>query len=268
VGIERQLASDFGLQAMFVYKNEGDFIRVNDVRSSFEPLPFEDTFEGRTQVLTVFDRTTPASEALYLVTNRDDFDQSYKSFILQANKRWSTNWQLNGSYEWQRSLGYSGSNPGSIQNAGSLNQRSFGRDPNDLIDAYGRLPADSAHIVKVTSTYEAPWGIHAAMRLRFEQGRPYGRTINVTGLSQGRRVVLAEERGLYHLDNLYDVGIRIDKDFVFDESKRLRLSLDIFNLLNSSAATTVLNNSSQGSFGVPTAIVYPRQAMVGVRFEF
>jgi hypothetical protein len=122
--------------------------------------------------------------------------------------------------------------------------------------------------MKVTSTYEAPWGIHAAVRLRFEQGRPYGRRINVRGLSQGRRVVLAEPRGGYQLDNLYDIGIRLDKDFSFGENKRLRLSLDIFNLLNSDAATAVLNNSSQGDFGLPTAIVYPRQAMVGVRFEF
>ncbi len=272
VGVERQLAPDFGLQAMFVYKTEDDFIRVEDVRSTFEPLPYEDTFEGETQTLTVFDRVSPASEALYLVTNRDDFDQSYKSFILQANKRWSGSWQLNGSYEWQRGVGYSGVQagrfPGALQNAGSLNQNSFGADPNDLTNAYGRLPSDSTHIMKVTSTYEAPWGIHAAVRLRFEQGRPYGRAINVRGLSQGRREVLAEPRGEYQLDNIYDVGIRLDKDFSFGENKRLRLSLDIFNLLNSDAVTAVPNNSSQENFGVPTAIVFPRQAMVGVRFEF
>ena len=40
-------------------------------------------------------------------TNRDDFRQKYNTVVAQAYKRLSNRWQLQGSYQWERSEGYS-----------------------------------------------------------------------------------------------------------------------------------------------------------------
>ena len=66
--------------------------------------------------------------------------------------------------------------------------------------------------------------------------------------------------------------IRIDKDFLFSEGEqRLRLSVDIYNLFNADTVNNLRNNSTEAgeaNFGQPLAVVAPRRAMVGIRFEF
>jgi hypothetical protein len=86
------------------------------------------------------------------------------------------------------------------------------------------------------------------------------------------RRVQAEPRASYFLPAVNEFQIRIDKDFVFGSGgQRLRLSVDIYNLFNADTANDVRNNSSDtgdDDFGQPLAVVAPRRAMVGIRFEF
>jgi outer membrane receptor protein involved in Fe transport len=272
VGIEREVIPDLGLDLSFIYKKDNDFIRVRDVRGDYAQIPFTDTFGGETQTLQVWNRTSPSSQSLFQVTNRDDFEQDYKSFIVQAYKRFSRNWQLQGSYQWQRGEGTGRGTLGvGAQSFSGLSHRSFGRDPNDLINATGRLFTDSTNNVRLSATYQAPAGFHIGARYSYESGRPYGRLINVTGLRQGVREVLAEPRGSYFLPAVNELQVRIDKDFTFSESTRLRAYIDIYNLFNADTFTEVRNNSSEAGeedFGQSLAIVAPRRAMIGLRFEF
>jgi outer membrane receptor protein involved in Fe transport len=273
VGVERQIQSSFGVTAYFVVKKENNFIRLDDTGGVYAPQPFVDTFNGRTQTITVFNRTSPSAQSLFEVTNRNDLDQDYKTFAIETNKRFSNRWQLQASYQWQRSLIY---NRGNIASQGfnTLNRNGYGRDPNDLINAYGRSAVDSRAGVRLSGTWEAPWGIHVGARYYYDAGRPYGRIVNVR-LNQGVRPVLAEGRGVYLLPSLNDVGIRLDKDIGFGDAsagRRVRLSLDLINLLNSDTPTNIRNNSSQadyydGTVGVLN-VVEPRRAQVGIRIEF
>jgi hypothetical protein len=66
------------------------------------------------------------------------------------------------------------------------------------------------------------------------------------------------------------MGIRIDKDFRFKENMRLRLSFDIFNVLNRANPINVRNNSTQAGadFGESLDVPGPRRAQLGIRFEF
>ena len=273
VGLEREIMPDLGVDLSFIHKKEKGFIRVNDVAGDYAPIPFTDTFQGATQTLEVFNRTSPSAQSLYQVTNRDDFRQNYNSFAIQAYKRFSQRWQLQGSYQWQKGEGYtSGSTGIGSQAFSTLSPTSFGRDPNDLINAYARLPTDSTNNMRLSATYEAPEGFHIGARYSYESGRPYARLINVTGLSQGVRRVQAEPRGSYSLPAVNEMQVRVDKDFVFGSgAQRLRLSIDIYNLFNADTFTDVRNNSSStgdADFGQSLAIVPPRRAMIGIRFEF
>jgi len=272
VGLEREVIPDLGLDVSFIYKKDNDFVRVKDVRGDYAQIPFTDTFQGQTQTLQVYNRTSPSAQSLFQVTNRDDFEQDYKSFIIQAYKRFSRNWQLQGSYQWQRGEGTGRGTLGvGAQSFSGLSHRSFGRDPNDLTNANGRLFTDSTNNIRISATYAAPKGFHLGARYSYESGRPYGRLINVTGLRQGVRPVLAEPRASYFLPDVNELQVRIDKDFVFSENLRLRAYIDIYNLFNADTFTDVRNNSSDtgdADFGQSLAVVAPRRAMVGIRFEF
>ncbi len=273
VGLEREVLPDLGLEISYIHKEEKNFMRVRDVRGEYAEIPFSDTFRGETQTLQVFNRVSPSAQSLFQVTNRDDFDHNYDSFTAQAYKRFSQNWQLQGSYQWQKGEGYTSGNLGiGAQAFSGLGPRSFGRDPNDLINAFARLPTDSTNNVRLSATYAAPKGFHIGARYSYESGRPYARLINVTGLRQGVRPVQAETRGSYFLPAVNEFQIRIDKDFVFGSgAQRLRLSVDIYNLFNADTFNEVRNNSSDtgdDEFGQSLAVVAPRRAMVGIRFEF
>jgi hypothetical protein len=267
VGLERQVRSSFGINATFVYKKEHNFIRLEDVAGVYAPQPYVDTFNGITHTLTVYNRVSPSSQSLFEVTNRPDFDQDYKTFVLEANKRWSDKWQVLASYQWQRALGYAGGGL-TTQGFGSLSPSGFGRDPNDLTNAFGRTATDTTHAIRVSTTYEAPFAIHLGMRYFYDSGRPYARVVTVRALRQGSRTVIADPRGDYQLPSLSDLRLRLDKDFGFGGARRVRLSLDLINMFNSGTPVTVRNNSTQAGFGDLVTAVVPRRAQVGLRFEF
>jgi hypothetical protein len=235
----------------------------------YAPQPYVDTFNGVTQALTVYNRASPSSQSLFEVTNRKDLDQSFQTVVFEANKRFSARWQVQASYSWQRNLIYADGRL-ARQQFGSLGRNGFGRDPNDLINAYSSSSVDSTHALRMSGTWAAPFGIHLGATYFFDSGRPYGRIVNVR-LNQGVRPVLAEPRGTYRLPASNDVRLRVDKDLTSGR-RRVRLSLDVINLLNSDTPTNVRNNSSQANFYNGTVgvlnVVEPRRGQVGIRFEF
>ena len=261
-GLERELLPDLGVNLSYIKKSEQNFIRGLDVGSTYVPKTITDAFSG--QPLTVYNRTTPASQVLVEPTNRDDFRQRYDSVVLQAYKRLSHHWQLQASYQWEISEGYSTGATTSTQSGPGT----FGSDPNQLINAYGRFPTDSAHSVRISSTVELPYQIQLAIRSVYESGRPYGRLITVRGLAQGTENVLAQSRDTFELPARNDLGIRIGKDVKLG-ARMLRFSFDIQNLFNSDTPLSIDNNSSHtATYLQPTAIFQPRRAILGVRYNF
>lgn len=263
-GVERELLPDLGINISYIYKHEADFIRGLDYGSVYVPRDITETFDGVSQTLTVYNRSTPAASVLVGPTNRDDFKQSYNTVVAQAYKRLSRKWQLQGSYQWERSEGYSTAAVTTTQ----VGPGTFGADPNQLVNAYGRFPTDSTHSIRASSTFELPYGLQLAVREVFESGRPYGRTITVRGLSQGNVTVIAQPRGDFELPSRNDLSVRIGKDFRFAHDQQLRLSMDIQNIFNSDTPLSVAINSSQGTYGETTQISLPRRALLGVRYSF
>ena len=89
VGIERQIAGGAGIAVSFVYKNEADFVRLQDTRGVYAPRDIVDTFDGVSQTITVQSLTSGVGSPLYTVVNRGDLDQSFKSVVVEFNKRFS-----------------------------------------------------------------------------------------------------------------------------------------------------------------------------------
>ena len=196
VGLERELLANMGVNVSFVWKEESNFIRLQDVRGTYAQRAIVDTFEGQTFPLNVFNLTSSQASRLFQVVNREDFDQSFKSVVIELNKRFSDSWQSQGSYTWQDSQAFGGGAvTGSTQQDFSASARptGFGRDPNDSINAFGPTATNSTHAVKLSTTYRAPLDFNFGMRYSYESGRPYGRLIIVRGLGQGNVTMLAED---------------------------------------------------------------------------
>jgi outer membrane receptor protein involved in Fe transport len=275
LGVERDLGRNMGVNGSFVWKQEGAFIRLADVRGTYAPRDVLDTFEGVTQTITVFNLTSTQAQRLFQVVNRDDLDQSFKAAVIEVNKRFSNSWQSLASYTWQDSQAYGGGSvTGSTQQDFSnlSSTAGYGRDPNDLVNAFGPTATNSTHSVKLSTTYRARYDFNFGLRYSYESGRPYGRLIIVRNLGQGNVTMLAQPRGDFALPAVNDFQIRVDKDFKVTAAQRLRLSLDVFNIFNSDTVLTLRNNSSQVTATTPWAqtltIVRPRTVQLGIRYQF
>jgi outer membrane receptor protein involved in Fe transport len=275
VGIERQLLPDMGVDLTFVYKKPHDLIRLQDLGGTYAPLGITSTFRGVTIPLTVFNQTNAAAQRLFTVINRTDLtEQDFTSFVIQLSKRFSQAWQSQASYTWQDSKGYAtgtltGNGNEDFQNLSPTS--AFGRTPNEMINAFGPMPTNNTHAVKMSLTYQAPFDFHLGAKYSYESPRPYGRLITVRGLAQGTATVIAEPRGTYHMPAVKDLQLRIDRDVKLTATQRLRLSMDVANIFNTGTVLAVRNNSSQtgdANFGQTLTVVQPRRVLFGIRFEF
>jgi hypothetical protein len=224
-----------------------------DPTSVFVQQPFIDTFNGVTQTIMVYNRTTPASQSILTLKNLPDLRNSYKSFMIEANKRMHGRWQAQFSYQWQRQL---------VEDQGS--------DPNSLINAYARGSNDNTHAFRGLLSLALPYDIQLGARYFANSGFPYARLVNVTGLGQGTTTITAQAIGSYEYPVSQVVSLRVDKAFRFDARRRLRLAVDLLNALNNDAATSVRNNSSSTSFPFGTLYqnIEGRKAQLAVRLEF
>jgi len=97
--------------------------------------------DGRT--LPVFALVNGTSDRRFLMTNPDGYRLTYNGLVMAVEKRRSHGWQAFGSYTFSRTYGLqasSGTTAAGAQNSSGLSTGTFGRDPNDLTDADGRLP--------------------------------------------------------------------------------------------------------------------------------
>jgi len=120
----------------------------------------------------------------------------------------------------------------------------------------------------LNGSYTFPHGFQLSTLLRTQSGIPGQRTFIFTGLPQSSTLTLRmEPYGAQRGPAITVMNVRAGKRFGLGASRRFELSFEIFNLLNSSAATTT-NYASGSSFGFTTGVVSPRVARIGSTFSF
>lgn len=283
IGIDREIMQDFAIGFSFIYKKEWDLIGLED-----RALPGQAGPEYELVQLTSPDAVAAGFDAdqtwdvwdlvggthFIVQTNPDDYRLRYRSFIFTFNKRYSNNWLLQGSIQWQKGEGLNMAS-GSDGNGQEFWNNIFGLDPNDVINRDGRLPFLRDWFVKVRAAYTLPYGINFGANFSFARGELYGREIDIEGLNQGTRRIRAEPLGDFRHANEYQLDLRIEKVFNID-TVRLHLIVDIFNVTNSWVASVARNQESSfssvwvgsSSFLSPRRINNPRLAQVGVKIVF
>ena len=267
IGFDRELGANVAFGFTYIRKNGSQYNGWLVQNAEYESIPH--TAPNGSQ-FDVFNILTDPSDRFFLMGNQPRFFMNYDGIQLQLRKRFSNNWQLQGSYNWgnvRGLMGRNGSGPASSQDtdvAGS----SLGRDPNDFTNAEGQLLNDRTHMFTITGGWDMPGGVRLAANLRGYTGKPWAAQERVS-LDQGTRSVYIENVGDRRLSWLGSTDVRISKAFRFEDTMRFEFLVDFLNLTNVSAEEDLVTRSfTSGNFGVPDRWVDPRRMMIGIKFVY
>jgi len=279
IGVDRQLGRRLQVATAYVRKSGANFIGWEDVGGLYD-LTTRTLADGRT--IAVYDRRNAAADQRFLLTNPNGYSMTYNGLVLAVEKRRSRGWQAFGSYTLSRVTGLQ---PGSGGNAAAAQVSTiapppgpggltFGRDPNDLTNARGRLPNDRPHVFRVMSSVDVPkTGIVLAANLQHFTGKPWAASAQVPLRQNPNQRILLEPRGTRRLSSQTMLDLRLSKPFAAGRAGRIDLLLDVLNALNDTAEESIQSDTQvtasglNQSFGQYTAFVDPRRVMLGVRFN-
>ena len=237
------------------------------VWKGWTPVTAVDPFNGQT--VTFYKRSSYATEQ-YIV-NPPGANRDYKGFELILNKRFSKGWSFNASYVYAKAEGLLDSARGNE----SLGTSQLWNDPNTHINAYGELPLERKHQLKVQSVVRGPFGISLSGYFRFLAGGHYTRSVSskYLGISTSKMKntsIYAEARGARKLPDVKILDLRLEKSFKFGNRFAIAAFADCFNVFNQGIATSVWTDSSNKAraFEQMTSISDPRIFQLGGRIEF
>ena len=276
--LERELPAGMGVRTGLIWRGGHRHFARRNARQPFDiftlPVslrdPGPDGAAGSSDdgpVLTAYDLSplVDTFQTANVVGNVADADTEYWTWEIAARRRFMSRWSFGAGFAqtWNRdhAQGYLGQ---------ALRNNAYPLTPNDLIntDPAGRHEF-TTWTAKAHATYEAPWGIRLTPVLLHQSGQPFGRTFT-TDRSQIRYAtvtVLAEPVGTRRMDNITLVDLRVEKSFRLSGERRIAGILDIVNCFNANPAQNVIWSSGP-SFLRPVSILPPRNARVGVKFDW
>jgi hypothetical protein len=279
-GIEREIIRDMRLGVRYIVKRDRNMVEnvsMNDldmdalaqgelVWTNFTPFEVTDPFND--QDIIFYGVTDTGIASAYYITNPPGLERNYDAIEFTLNKRHSRKWQMAASYVYAKAKNLTALNSGFAT--------SLYDNPNAMTNAYGRDTLVSPHQVKIQASYSGPWGINASAYGSYLSGQPYTRTIRSSdlglSLSQGVVTIYADEKGTQRLPDRTNIDFRLSK--IFNLPGRLGgvdLMLDVFNIFNDNAATsleTISSNPSLYTYGKILGLVTPRMLRLGARWTF
>jgi hypothetical protein len=266
LGVDREVGRRLSVAVAYVRKNGSDFIGWEDTGGSYREetrtLP-----DGRTvPVLSLINST---ASRRFLLTNPAGYSLTYHGLVTAFEKRLSNGWQAFASYTLSKTSGLQPSSGGAASDAqfSSVLGGTFGRDPNSLTNARGRLPNDRPHMLRGSASVRVPrTGFVVAASAQHFSGKPWAASTQVS-LPQGDQRVLLEPRGSRRLSSQTLLDLRVSRSISFG-GRRIELLLDVLNALNESAEEALTtDNLYSPNFGQPTVFVDPRRVMLGARLS-
>jgi hypothetical protein len=269
LGVDREVGRRLSVATAYIRKDGANFIGWTDIggqyRARTQPLP-----DGTT--ISVFELVNGTAARRFLLTNPVGYSLTYNGLVMAVEKRRSNGWQAFGSYTFSKAFGLqaaSGTTAAGAQSSTvALPNLPFGRDPNDLTNARGRLPNDRPHAVRAMSAVDVPrTGLVVAANLQIVSGKPWASTSQVS-LLQGDQRVMLEPRGSRRLSTQSLLDVRVSRTILFGSARRIDLLVDLLNALNDTAEESLASeNLFSPNFGQPASFVDPRRVMFGVRLN-
>jgi outer membrane receptor protein involved in Fe transport len=268
IGFDRELPWNLGASVTYIHKDGKNFTGWQDIGGRYGSSAVT---LANGQTLDALPLLNETGDRQFLLTNPSSYFMRYNGVLLTLKKRWAQNWQALASYTGSKTEGLQGANgsgPASSQSSRGGSTR-FGRDPNDLINATGRLLNDRPHMFTLQGSFEVPrTGVMIGANTRILTGKPYAAQALVR-LPQGTRSIYIEPLGSQRLPIQKLVDFRVSKAFRFQDQRKVEFILDVLNLGNSTAAEDIVSrNFFASTFASPNRWIDPRRAMLGVKFSY
>jgi hypothetical protein len=244
LGLSQQIGSQLFLEAHGFRRDQrrlADTMNVGVPFSAYTPVPVLDTGNDNVpgtsddQVLMVYNQDPRTlGHDRYLLTNPPGLNSSYKGLEVSVRRNLAQRGFLSLSFAANKAVGTT--NPGNTvfdNDPGVVG--GLYDNPNNLLNARGRIFFDRAYTGKIAAYVQLPLGLHAGTVVRYADGLPFGRELIVTGLNQGPILVMATPRGEpggFRTQYYLSFDQRIARDFSVGRFK-LTVMADAFNLLNS-----------------------------------
>jgi hypothetical protein len=253
VGLDRELFSDFSVRLTYLYKNKKNIFEnvlyspemdkdwytiQQDTEGWWTPfstiIPGIDDYPNIPVTLYFPSENAPLPSERF--KNVPELNQKYRGFEIAFKKRFSANWQLDGSVTLSKSTGNIGL--GYLSSSGSTTAAD---SPNYFVNLTeeSRLDFDRSFIMKLAGTYKFPYSVYLSFFYIHMSGTPWARSVTVfppettteENVSVIPSTVFLESPGERRLKAVDSLDLRLEKEFSISRSKKLTLLLDVFNAL-------------------------------------
>ena len=257
IGVDREVGRRLAVAVAYVRKDGAQLHRLDGCRRSVSRGDADVARRPHRAGVRARQRARPHRR--FLLTNPDGYSLTYNGLVMAVEKRRSDGWQAFGSYTLSRASGLqasSGSDRGGRagqHRVAAATQLTFGRDPNDLTNARGRLPNDRPHMFRVMGSVDVPrTGLVVAANLQYFSGKPWAATAQLHAAA-GRASASCSSRAAR-------AGCRRNRCSMcacrgrsrFGGVGRIELLLDVLNALNDTAEEGLAtDNLFSPNFGQP-----------------
>ncbi len=312
LGVERELARGLSLSATYLFYKGVHLTRTRDVNLS-APVALNATGpDGTVYSFQRFPTARPISRATGASYNRISVFESasrslYNGLAFQATQRFTRGFQFIAAYTYSRARDDRPDQTTVV--VGADDAKIVENQINPGLD-YARSDTDLRHRFVFSPIYEIgriKWSDNAVARAIFsdytlsgivqmQSGSPYSALVGNDPNNDGNRSndrLPGTVRNQFTTPSVYQFDARITRNIPFNESVRLRLILEAFNLFNRANVvtvnTTAFNFSTAGggtltapsfvtAFGTPrtfsspasgtTTFATPRQLQLAIKFDF
>lgn len=290
VGIDRELAANFAVGAAYTWRRSSSVPgwnpRIGLTRADYTagaPVTVT-TPQGVFTAQSYAPNPAKVTGGSFL-TNRPDYHTSYGGIELSATKRLASKWMMRAAFAFMNWTEHF-DGPNAVQNPTRTQNTAGGTLAGPYVDggqvmvkSYGAKTDtffNSKWQFSASALYQLPHGFDLGASVQGRQGYPFVVIMRLPAGADGRPRALATANvDSLRFDNLWDVDLRLAKKIGLGKKTALRVSADVFNLLNSGI---VLQRARQvnatstgginGSFNLVNEILSPRVARIGVRLEF
>ena len=280
-GVERQIARDMRLAAMYYHRTNRDQIGTRNIAAppsayTAVTIPVPNGPGGTVTspvatTATLYNLNPAFLGPLFqnnVVDNDPYLDTSYNGVDISVSKRMSHRWQLVSGVSFGR-------NEGGLNATGGQSSTADLNDPNLTVFQKGVVGLDSKYGFRMSGSVQLPWDLLFAGSFVANGGAPYVSTYAasraavaaVVPLTRGSQTVFLSARGDERLPAVKTADIRFQRSFRFGQNRKIVPQLDWFNI-NNGAMPVAITSAVGGSYLAPTQILAPRIIRLAVAINF